>query len=127
MEGVTEKGFQQAVIDLAHLHGWRVAHFRPAMTKRGSWVTAVQGDGAGFPDLILVRERVIFAELKVKTGKLKPAQAQWIVQLQQAGAEVYMWRPENWKEIEATLKRKERRQYEPCILKVFRQVVRREA
>lgn len=35
---VTEAQFQAAVVDLARLAGWRVAHFRPARTSHG-WAT----------------------------------------------------------------------------------------
>jgi hypothetical protein len=48
---ITEAAFLRQVLDLAKLRGWRTAHFRPAQTSRG-WRTAVQGDGAGFPDLV---------------------------------------------------------------------------
>ena len=47
---MSERELQDAVIQLARLLGWRVAHFRPAMTTRG-WRTPVSADGAGFPDL----------------------------------------------------------------------------
>lgn len=43
-----ERQWQAQVIELARILGWRVAHFRPALTKHG-WRTPVQADGAGFP------------------------------------------------------------------------------
>lgn len=92
---------------LARVLGWRVAHFRPAQTKRG-WRTAVAGDGAGFPDLVLVhraKERVIFAELKSQRGKLAPEQVEWREALLAAGVEYYCWRPADIAEIEYQLKR----------------------
>jgi hypothetical protein len=60
------------VIELAHLFGWRVAHFRPAMTKHG-WRTPVSADGKGFVDLVLVRDRTIFVELKSTKGRSQAA------------------------------------------------------
>ena len=80
---LTEAEFTKDVIQLAHLYDWKVAHFRPGLTKSGKWITAVQGDGKGFPDLVLVRERhpvapVIFMELKVPPNKTTPEQEQWI-------------------------------------------------
>ena len=101
----TEREFQGAVIDLAHTLGWLVAHFRPALTKRG-WRTPVQADGAGFLDLLLARERLVFAELKTHRGKLSPKQGDWIAALESAGAEVYVWRSADWDSIVETLRRR---------------------
>jgi hypothetical protein len=98
----TEADWQATVIDYAHLRKWRVAHFRPAKTEQG-WRTAVSADGAGFPDLVLVRDRVIFAELKSDTGKLSVAQLEWFLGLELANAEAYIWRPSDWPEVERVL------------------------
>jgi VRR-NUC domain len=82
------------VIQVAHLYGWHIAHFRPARTADGSWRTPLQADGAGFPDLVLVRPpRVIFAELKTEDGKLDPLQQLWIDKLRRTLVEVFVWRP----------------------------------
>jgi hypothetical protein len=108
-----ESDFLKQVIDLAHICGWKVAHFRPAQTERG-WRTAVQGD-TGFPDLVLVRDRVIFAELKSEKGKLSDTQKVWIECLINASAtnrgsptllspEVYVWRPSDFDDIVEVLK-----------------------
>lgn len=59
---------------------------------------------AGFPDLTLWRERVVFAELKTETGKLTRAQEDVVEQLQMAGAEVYVWRPSDRPEVERILR-----------------------
>lgn len=99
----SESDFQKQVIQLARLYKWRAAHFRAAMNRRGQWQTPVQADGAGFPDLVLVRDRVIWAELKSEKGKLSPEQEQWIARLKAAGQEVYVWRPKDWNEIVTTL------------------------
>jgi len=89
----TERAFQSQVIELARLLGWRVAHFRPAKTARG-WRTPVQADGAGFPDLTLVRGgRLVFVELKSGRGRLSDAQRGWLTALQAAGVETYVARP----------------------------------
>lgn len=100
----TESQFQDAFLEYAQIHGWRRAHFRAARTKKG-WRTAVSADGAGFPDTVLARERVIFAELKRDGGKRSPEQRVWGDILIAAGAEYYCWRPKDWPEIEDTLKR----------------------
>lgn len=90
---VTEAEFQTLVIDLAHVLGYRVAHFRPCQTGRG-WRTPVQADGAGFPDLVIVgRGRVVVAELKRETAKASDAQLAWIAAFADAGVSAFVWRP----------------------------------
>ena len=103
---ITEEQLQNATIQTAHSLGWIVAHFRPALTQRG-WRTPVQADGKGFPDLVLVRDRVIFVELKRESGKPTRDQRVWMEKLEAAGAEVYLWKPSHLRsgEIEETLRR----------------------
>jgi hypothetical protein len=101
---ITERGFQVAVIQAARVLGWKVAHFRPAQTNKG-WRTPVAADGAGFPDLVLVRDRVLFCELKTAKGKLSAAQADWLEALASAGAEAYCFTPDDWSsEVERVLR-----------------------
>ena len=78
---------RHALRDACRWTGWRCAHFRPARTVHG-WRTAVQGDGKGFPDWVLVHDRggVVFVELKTSRGKLTPAQEAWGEALIRAGA-----------------------------------------
>jgi hypothetical protein len=98
-----EADFQRLVIDYAHLNRWRVAHFRASLNQRGKWQTAIAGDAKGFPDLVLVRDRVIFAELKTDRGVISDAQKQWRDWLKTAGAEHHVWRPRDWTDIERIL------------------------
>jgi hypothetical protein len=93
---LTEAEFQQAVIDTANWTGWLVFHPRPAQTG-SRWRTAFTGH-PGFPDLVLVhRDRgVIFAELKSERGKTTPGQRQWLNALEDANAETYLWRPQDF-------------------------------
>lgn len=102
---ITEEAFQCQVLGMARANGWLSAHFRPAKTAKGRWLTPVAGDGAGFPDIILVRERVVYAELKTQRGKLSPEQVRWLDTLKAAGEEVYVWRPSDWAEIGKALSR----------------------
>lgn len=106
---VRESDFQAAVVELARLRGWRVAHFRPARTAHG-WATPVAYDGKGFPDLVLCRDtRMIFAELKQDNARLHQDQHDWLEALGAVAAEANgiieaaCWRPRDWPEIEATL------------------------
>jgi hypothetical protein len=103
---VTEKEWQQTVIDTAQALGWRVAHFRTSRTGSGGHATAVQADGAGYPDLTLVRgTRLLFIELKAEKGRVAQAQAEWLTDLATAvpGC-VAVWRPSDWPEVERTLR-----------------------
>ena len=102
---ISEAVFTAHVIELARWHGWLAAHFRPGMDRHGKWKTAVQGDGVGFPDCVLIKPgRVIFAELKAAKGKVTPEQEVWLQAAKNAGIEAYCWRPSMIEEIEGVLK-----------------------
>jgi hypothetical protein len=119
---MTEEQFQKTIIDLAHINGWTVAHFRKAQTKRGNWITPVGGDGKGFPDLVLVRDRVIFAELKSDKGTLRPDQKIWRDKLLEAKQAWYMWKPKDWDIIVETLKRVNREKIIAEMMAIGRQL-----
>jgi hypothetical protein len=96
---VTGKVLQKSVIDLARRLGWRVAHFAPLSTTRDGktwWLTPVAADGKGWPDLVIVRDRVLYVEIKGKGDRLKPEQETWISALRMAGQEVHVWTPDHW-------------------------------
>jgi hypothetical protein len=100
---LSERNFMAQVIDLAHYCGWRVAHFRPARMAHG-WRTPVGADGAGFPDLLMVREGVqIVAELKTEDGRLSEEQGRWLDTFETV-CRCYSWRPSQWQEIEEALR-----------------------
>ena len=102
---LTEKKFTDMVMKLASLCGWRTLHLRPGLNRRGKWQTAVQGDGAGFPDLLLLKGPwQIAAELKVDKNESRPEQTAWLEAFAETGAFSYCWRPEMWNEIEAVLR-----------------------
>jgi len=46
----------------------------------------------------------VIAELKSETGKLSSVQRDWIAALELAKAEVYVWRPSDWPQVEAVLR-----------------------
>ena len=101
---MTEREFQGQVIEVAHLLGWRVAHFRPARTAHG-WRTPVAADGQGWPDLFMVRgNRSVAAELKSETGKLSDDQRLWLDSLEAAGVEVHSWRPDDFDDVARALR-----------------------
>lgn len=91
---LSEKAFQAQVVALARLLGWTCYHTHDS--RRST---------AGFPDLVLVRERVVFVELKSESGRPTAEQSRWLDLLRQAGAQAYLWRPADWPEIEEILRR----------------------
>ncbi len=80
-----EQRFQYQVEKLATLKGWWHFHVVNPRTQT-----------AGLPDLVLLRERVVWIELKAtslltgRTGKLRPAQERVIDMLLAAGQEVHV-------------------------------------
>lgn len=85
----TETECYRTIIDTARILGWKVAHFRPAQNRRGHWQTPVAGDGAGFPDFVLVHPgagHVWYVELKADRGRLSREQLDWGETLVRAGA-----------------------------------------
>lgn len=104
-----EEAFQRQVIQLAKLLGWRVAHFRTVAIAKpdGSvrYATPVQADGAGFPDLILIKgRRLVVWELKIPPNTVTPEQIEWLLAFRAAGAQAGVMTPEDWPLIEETLR-----------------------
>jgi hypothetical protein len=97
---LSEKQWQQRVVDFARLKRWKVYH---TLDSRGS--------AAGFPDLVLVRApRLIFAELKTDRAKsvATPAQVAWLTELAECmpgnpHLEVCVWRPADWSDVRRIL------------------------
>lgn len=80
---------------LATMLGWKLNYH----TLRS------KGSRSGFPDRVLVRDRVVYAELKTAIGKPTDGQIEWLDGLARAGAEVYLWRPADLDEIARILTR----------------------
>ena len=100
---ISEASFQSAVIALARLCGWRVAHFHDSR-RQVSWNKWVgDADAAGFPDLVMVRAaELMFVELKADKGRLTKLQTVWMGFLSQV-AECHVWWPKDWDDIERRL------------------------
>ena len=93
---MTETDLLNATLDLAKVYGWKRLHIRPAKTDHG-YRTPVQGDGKGFPDLLLLNlNRVVAAELKGIAGKCTEEQLEWLYAFDEAGAETHIWNPSDW-------------------------------
>ncbi len=107
----SEEQFTRIVIALAKEHGWLCAHFRPGRTANGGWKTAVQGDGAGFPDLLLIQPctgAICAAELKVGRGKPTEKQRIWLGAFSAAGVPAYIWFPSDYDDLVQVLTQKEK-------------------
>jgi len=106
-----EAGFQDTVAEFARSRGWLVSHFRPGTVRAGRTITNAAYDGAGFPDLTMVRaDRLVFAELKRQgVRKLGVQQQTWAVALMKVeaanpGVEWHLWNPLDWEKIEDVLR-----------------------
>jgi hypothetical protein len=98
LNSISEKDFQQMIIQAAELLGWQCYHVPDSRR-----VTS-----AGYPDLTLIHPgsaSLLFVELKTERGKLRPEQRLWLETLRAAGVDVRVWKPHDWSEIEATLRR----------------------
>lgn len=79
---MTEKQFQSEIVKFAKRCGWSVYHTHDSRRSE-----------PGFPDLVLVKDRVLYRELKTDTGRISKAQKIWGQALIKAGADFKVWRP----------------------------------
>lgn len=93
------KELQGAIADLARMRGWRCAHFSPGRVgPKDSWITNYAYDSKGFPDLLLLRDRIIGIEVKGDGDKMKQEQHDWKDAFLAAGLEFYIATPKDWLE-----------------------------
>lgn len=80
---LTEKAWQQLIVDFARVHGWWIHHHFDSRRSEPGW-----------PDLVLLRNgEALFVECKREDGKLSAAQAYVLDLLEAAGCEAHVWRP----------------------------------
>lgn len=92
---LSEDDWTSRVYDYALLRGWRCHHQRPARTKNGGFISAVQGH-PGFPDWVFARGGVVLvSELKSQQGVATPGQRDWLAALGGIGR---LWKPSDWRE-----------------------------
>ncbi len=90
---LSEKDFQQRIIDRARALGWLVYHTHNS--RRST---------EGFPDLVLVRAgRALVIEVKAERGRVSVAQQVWLDALGATKVETYLIRPSDWSLIEELL------------------------
>lgn len=85
---MSEAAWQGRITDLCDLLGLRWHHETDSRRSK-----------EGFPDLVIVGNTVLFAELKAEKGKTTEAQMAWMNSLDAAKIEAYVWRPSDWPEV----------------------------
>lgn len=96
LEDLTEKQWQKQVVQLAIQLGWKKAYHTFDSRRSQS----------GFPDLVLVRDRILYAEIKRMPRVASPltaTQREWLDALAAAGGETYLFRPSDLDEIARVL------------------------
>lgn len=84
---------QETIVAVAQLRGWeRIYHTHNSRNSAG-----------GFPDLVLVKRRIVFAELKQQGKKPRPDQVGWLDDIAAAGGEAYLWTIDDLAEIQRIL------------------------
>lgn len=95
VNSMTEAEWQRRITDLCDWHGLKWHHEVDSRKSK-----------SGFPDLVIAGPSgVIFAELKREKGRVSKAQQDWYDRLHRSGAEVYIWRPSHWDEVQVVLRR----------------------
>lgn len=89
-----EAAFQRDVEELCRWRGLLYYHVARSDLGRTQ---------SGFPDLVIVGNRTIFAELKTETGKQSKAQKRWEHALRISGQTCYLWRPADMGQINQIL------------------------
>lgn len=79
---MTEAQLQKAVTDLCRLYGLWWHHQRYSI-----------GSGAGWPDLTICGQKIIFRELKRQDKEPTPAQLEWGAILRRTGQDWDVWKP----------------------------------
>ena len=106
-----EADFQNDVVKLARLAGWRVY-----------WTHSSKNSPAGWPDLVLTLRvkpgrpgKALFRELKRdrQPHRVSPEQRECLELLTAAGLDAKVWTPDDWPEIEQVLTAHRRRKRRP--------------
>lgn len=98
----TDEALRKQITELATMCGWDVFHF-PAMPVKypGQPLRWMTPGRAGFPDLLMLRERVLVVEVKGDTAtarKAKPHQRRILDAFRIAGCKAVTWTPKDWED-----------------------------
>jgi hypothetical protein len=84
--GTSEEEWRHQVRGIATRYGWRL-QYHTADSRRSD---------PGWPDEVfghLGQRRTLFVEFKTDSGRIRPAQREWLAHLADSGCEVAVWRP----------------------------------
>lgn len=86
-QNVSEAELQSWIVDAATKMGWLVYHTHDSRHSPD-----------GFPDLVLVRGRILYREVKISSrpSVVSIPQRQWLHQLRNAGADADVWTLSDW-------------------------------
>ena len=85
-----ERDFQKIVIKLAEAEGYKVYHVANAKNQLRSETSR------GFPDLILLKHKMLVWECKVPPNKCSQEQIEWLNNFQSLGIETAVITPDSW-------------------------------
>lgn len=100
---MTHDEWQDQVVDLARILGWKHLHVRKSIGKGRKWTTTT--NRVGWPDLFLWHPRHGFVAIELKVGRDKatPEQLEVLGELVTAGAVVAVAYPEDLDSVKAIL------------------------
>lgn len=84
-DDVSEKDWQQQVLDLLGYNGWKTMHVFDSRRSVPGW-----------PDVFALHPRSgdrLVAELKTEKGKATPAQLEWLAWFEVCGIDAVVWKP----------------------------------
>jgi hypothetical protein len=93
LRSVSEADFQAQVVALAEQLGWHVVHINDSRRQRAEH----------WPDLVLIRDRILYRELKKIGKRPTPGQEAMLARLRAAGGDAEWWDPTHWDVIHQTL------------------------
>jgi len=103
---VTERELRDAIIGAARAAGWAV-HYTPKVPVKFPgqpvrWTTPIGGDGKGWLDLTMLRERILPVEIKARSQDagyhVTAEQQQWIDRWAVVGVRAFIWTPRDWQD-----------------------------
>lgn len=98
MISMTEKELTQTIQKALRQTGWLSSHFHDSRREIKPNVFIGDRSAKGFPDVVAVKnKRLLVAELKSDKGQLREGQPEWLTGFVEVGAEVFLWRPEHWR------------------------------